>query len=132
MLTVFKLNVYALVGSNIVFAVIMCVLNQRKITSGMRIQNQYTKNICKAVDRFGDYGCYNVCCSFRTSPSDRRKSYPDCFGNYRGSYCLWSPYFKIRSSFGERYSGASDGNTDIERMSGAEIDASKRRIKNSE
>ena len=45
----------------------------------MRIQNQYTKNICKAVDRFGDYGCYNVCCSFRTSPSDRRKSYPDCF-----------------------------------------------------
>lgn len=27
------------------------------------------------------------------------------------------------------YSGASDGNTDIERMSGAEIDASKRRIK---
>ncbi len=30
MLTVFKLNVYALVGSNIVFAVIMCVLNQEK------------------------------------------------------------------------------------------------------
>lgn len=31
MLTVFKMNVYALVGSNIVFALIMCFLNQRKI-----------------------------------------------------------------------------------------------------
>ncbi|HIZ82398.1 MAG TPA: polysaccharide biosynthesis protein [Candidatus Mediterraneibacter pullistercoris] len=31
MLTVFKMNVYALVGSNIVFALIMCCLNQRKI-----------------------------------------------------------------------------------------------------
>lgn len=31
MLTVFRLNVYALVGSNIVFALIMCWLNQRKI-----------------------------------------------------------------------------------------------------
>ncbi len=42
----------------------------------MRIQNQYTKNICKSVDRFGDYGCYNVCCSFRTSPSDRIRVIP--------------------------------------------------------
>lgn len=31
MLMVFKWNVYALVGSNIVFAIIMCYLNQRKI-----------------------------------------------------------------------------------------------------
>lgn len=31
MLTVFKMNVYALVGSNIVFALIMCFLNQYKI-----------------------------------------------------------------------------------------------------
>lgn len=31
MLAVFKLNVYALVGSNIVFAVCMCILNQTKI-----------------------------------------------------------------------------------------------------
>lgn len=31
MLTVFRMNVYALVGSNIVFALVMCFLNQRKI-----------------------------------------------------------------------------------------------------
>ena len=31
MLTVFRMNVYALVGSNIIFALIMCFLNQRKI-----------------------------------------------------------------------------------------------------
>ena len=31
MLTVFRMNVYALVGSNIVFALVMCWLNQRKI-----------------------------------------------------------------------------------------------------
>ena len=44
MLTVFKLNVYALVGSNIVFAVIMCVLNQRKIRQvcGFRINIRRT------------------------------------------------------------------------------------------
>ena len=44
MLTVFKWNVYALVGSNIVFAVIMCVLNQRKIRQvcGFRINLRRT------------------------------------------------------------------------------------------
>ena len=30
----------------------------------MRIQNQYTKNICKAVDRFGDYGCITYAVHF--------------------------------------------------------------------
>lgn len=33
MLTVFRMNVYALAASNIVFAVVMCILNQRKIRS---------------------------------------------------------------------------------------------------
>lgn len=101
----------------------MC-FKSRKIRQVCGFRINIRRTFVKPLIASAIMGVITYAVLFRTSPSDRRKSYPDCFGNYRGSYCLWSPYFKIRSSFGERYSGASDGNTDIERMSGAEIDAS--------
>ena len=123
MLTVFKLNVYALVGSNIVFAVIMCVLNQRKIRQVCGFRINIRRTFVKPLIASAIMGVITYAVHFGLHRLIGGRVIPDCFGNYRGSYCLWSPYFKIRSSFGERYSGASDGNTDIERMSGAEIDA---------
>lgn len=44
MMTVFRMDVYALVGSNIIFALVMCFLNQRKIyqVCGFRVNIQRT------------------------------------------------------------------------------------------
>lgn len=44
MMTVFRLDVYALVGSNIIFALVMCFLNQRKIyqVCGFKVNIQQT------------------------------------------------------------------------------------------
>lgn len=53
MLVVFKWNIYALVGSNIVFAICMCVLNVRAIKSAcgykQEIENTFVKPLIAAV-----------------------------------------------------------------------------------
>lgn len=53
MLMVFKWNVYALVGSNIVFAIIMCYLNQRKIRQvcgyKVNVRRTFVKPVIAAI-----------------------------------------------------------------------------------
>ena len=129
MLTVFKLNVYALVGSNIVFAVIMCVLIKEKYVRYADSESIYEEHFVKPLIASAIMGVITYAVHFGLHRLIGGRVIPTVLAIIVAVIVYGVPYFKIRSSFGERYSGASAGNTDIERMSGAEIDASKRRIK---